>query len=247
MGDAASVVVAYAQPDKAKSRRVLEAFAAGCGGKMASTTARELEPGDCAFYGIRPAWLHLWRQAQAEGRNWYYLDNSFFDADREQRFRVCRNGVQQTEFRPAGRREVSPWRKSGSYILICPQSDEFMATVAGWRGDWTAWAATEVRRCTTRPVRVRRKGSRVPLAAELAGAGVVVVHSSAIANEALLAGIPIFATGACAASQMGLSGLSRIEAPLYPDGRAEWAAAVAAAQWSLAELADGTCWREMHA
>ena len=238
-------MVVYAQPDKAKSRLVLEAFAQGCGGRVASTTATQLEPGPAAFYGIRPAWRHLWEQAKAEGRDWFYLDNAYLDADRETRFRVCRNAVQQTEFRPAGRRQVAPWHKSGDHILICPQSDEFMATVAGWRGDWAAWVAGELQRFTTRPIRTRSKGSRATLVDDLAGAWAVVVHTSAIANEALLAGIPTFCTGPCAASQMGLSDLSLIESPRYPDGREEWAAAVAAAQWTLAEMRDGTCWRQL--
>lgn len=240
-------VICYAQPDKAKSRRVLEAFAAGCGGRMASTTAPRLEPGDVAFYGVRPAWAHLWRQAQAEGRRVYYLDNAFFDADREVRFRVGVDLVQQHRFPardyPLFGRPIADWRLAGRHIVVCPQSPEFMSTVERFGEPWAEWVTRRLKMRTDREIRVRRKGERRPLAEDLKGAHALVAHTSAAANEAILAGVPVFVTGLCAASSMGCADLNMIEQPVFPDGREWWAAALVAHQWTLDEMRIGACWR----
>ena len=245
------MITCYAQPEKNKSRRVLEAFAAGCGGWMASTTVAQLEPGDVAFYGVRPPWSHLWRQAQIERRTVYYIDNSFWDDSREQRFRVGRNVVQMFEFPkrdyPAFHRPIMPWRDGGEHIVVCPQSAEFMICVERFSEQWTDWVSRRLRMYTTRPLVVRAKRDRRPLAEDLKGAWALVTHNSAAANEAIVAGIPAFTTGLCAATAMSNHDLAHIERPRCPDGREAWAAAVAAHQWTLDEMRSGKAWKDLHA
>jgi hypothetical protein len=46
---------------------------------------------------------------------------------------------------------------------------------------------------------------------------------------------------------MGLSDFSKIESPVYPQGRARWAAALAGQQWSLDEFRKGVAWRTLQA
>lgn len=239
-------ITCYIQPEKKKSRLVLEAFAAGCGGRLASTDVEKLEPGDVAFYGVRPPWSHLWRQAQIEQRTVMYIDNAFWDADREQKFRVGRNVVQMYEFPkrdyPAFTRPILPWREGGEHIVVCPQSNEFMVCVERFSEQWTEWVARRLRMYTTRPLVIRSKRDRKPLAEDLKGAWALVTHTSAAANEAIIAGIPAFTTGLCAATSMSNHDLANIERPRMLDGREAWAAAVAAHQWSLDELRLGK-WR----
>ena len=136
-------VTCYTQPSKPKSQRVCEAFAAGVpgGARIEPVTRAALADGDVAFYGVRPAWVHLWRQAQTEGRRWYYLDNSWFDAGRERFFRVGLNATQCWSQGPSdGTRlaalgVVPQWRdRRGRRVLVCRQSDEFLRCVAGWQG-----------------------------------------------------------------------------------------------------------------
>ena len=242
-------VICYAQPDKPKSRRVLEAFAAGCGGRVASTTVEQLEPGAVAFYGVRPGWSHLWRQAQIERRDIYYLDNAFWDDAREVKFRVGRNVVQMYEFPkrdyPPFRRPIARWREGGDHIVVCPQSSEFMVCVERFSEHWTDWIARRLRMYTTRPIVIRTKRDRRPLADDLRNAWAVVTHTSAAANEAIVAGIPAFTTGLCAATPMSNQDVAHIERPRCPDGREQWAAAVAAHEWTLEEMANGTCWKAL--
>jgi len=46
---------------------------------------------------------------------------------------------------------------------------------------------------------------------------------------------------------MGLSDFTKIESPIYPTGRAAWAAALAGQQWSLEEFRSGVAWRTLQA
>lgn len=250
-------VVCYQQPDKTKSQTVLQAFAAGCGGRLASTTAKELEPGDCVFYGVRPAWKHLWEQARREKRDVYYADNSYFDCSRETYFRITRNALQcdglQAVWSDEGAARlkalgisIKEWRTDGEHIVVCPQTDEFTKVVAGYEGDWLADATAWLHLHTDRPIRVRGKGGARPLAEDLRGAWALVTHMSCAAVEALIAGVPVFCTGRCAAQWMGSSDLSMIETPYYPERRQEWAEVMAANQWTLAEMRDGTAWKALN-
>ncbi len=255
---ASGAVVGYAGIGKAKARFVCQAFVDGSGGgAVHQPPPRRLRPGAAAFFGVTEATQHLWRQAQAERRDWYYLDNAYFDAARGRAFRATRNAVQASgdeapdwpRFARLGLR-IAPWRRSGRHVLVVAQSQTYMRVVAGTRGSWWRDALELLALHTDREIVVRGWRSNKPaLAATLADAlgdcWALVTWSSAAANEALLAGVPVFAAGPCAASALALSDLRRIESPICPDGRARWAAALAGRQWTLEELRDGTAWRTL--
>lgn len=254
MSLASRSVICYAEPRKQKSRDVMGAFAVGCGGKVGSTEARGLEPGDCAFYGVRPGWLHLWEQAKRENRTWWYCDNSYFDVSREKYFRISRCSLQADEQQAVGSSQgaarlkalgvtIHGWCGNGKQIVVCPQTNEFLQIVAGYKGEWLDDTIATLRKHTDRPVRIRKKGSARPLAEDLRGAWALVTHMSCAAVEALVAGIPVFCTGRCAAWSMGLEVLSLIETPHYPERRQEWAESLAANQWTLDEIRSGAAWR----
>lgn len=224
---------------------------------MGSTAAAELQPGGAAFYGIRPGWLHLWKQARCEQRDTYYLDNAWFDCARELQFRIGRNTIQSWSHKASdGKRlaqlgvHVQPWRKRGKHIVVAGSSDEFMRVVAGWQGGlngWTEHARRMLRQHTERPVVVRCKRDARPLAADLRDAWLLVTHSSASAVEALIAGIPVIVTDpVCAASGFSTA-FAGVESPEMVDGREEWAARLADSQWTLEELKNGTAWRMLNA
>jgi hypothetical protein len=226
---------------------------------MASASARELEPGPAAFYGVRESFVHLLDQAKREGLDWWIVDNSYFDVSREISFRITRNAMQcdglqacwsgegPDRFRALGL-EIKPWRQRGGHIVVCPQSDEYMR-LAGWQKGhtWLHDVEKTLRTLTDRPLRIRSKLFSPPLSEDLKGAWALVTHASAAANEALLAGIPVFCTGRCAAQWLGSSGLSLIESPQYPDGREEWAAVLAENQWDEIEIRDGKAWESLNA
>lgn len=241
------MVKPYPQPGKAKSDHILSALAEGAGGAA--------EGGTPAFFGvvgIEPVW-----RAAREAGAYLYCDNSYFDATRGTHFRVGRNALQTVAEKPDWDRRselnlgLQPWRRGGGHIVIAAQSDHFMKEVADWPGGVVAWQESvllTLKKHTDRTILFRHwsrdKGERArTLRQDLDGAWALVTHMSAAANEALLFGVPVFVTGACAAIEMGLSQLERIESPRRPDGRQEWAARLAASQWTLEELKKGFWWR----
>jgi hypothetical protein len=252
------IPVGYPQPGKDKSRRLLEAFVEGAGGTIADPAAglqhsllgcRAVAGAFYGTVGIEP----LFRAAQRAG-DWFYLDNSYFDAVRQQQFRISRNAMQRAGRADYARLdrlglEIAPWRRSGRHIVIVEQSDYFMRELCDypielWREDVRRKLAAH----TDRPIVVRpwirdKAKASSSLAEVLVDAWALVTHASAAANEAVLAGVPVFVTGQSVALAMGLSQLEQIETPRRPDGRRHWAAQLAGSQFTEDEMRNGTAWR----
>lgn len=245
-------VTCYPQLGKAKSRLVCEAFAAGCGGRLHAGNYTVLDPGGAAFYGVVGI-EHLLRLAIAERREFWYGDNSYFDAGRGRYFRFSRKCLQESKLLPPDHARlkalgvaVKPWRKEGRHIVVVEQSEHFLDLVG--QKHWLLRALSALSQVTDRPLKVRRWSrdkakAASSLRADLAGAWALVTHMSAAANEALLAGVPVFVSGLCAATPLASGELSKIETPRHPDGREDWAAGLAAHQWTLDELRSGDAWR----
>lgn len=243
-------VVCYPQPGKAKSRAILEAFAQGCDGRIGGIGG--LEPGAVAFFGVVGI-EHLLRMAHAEERTWYYGDNAYFDSLRGKYFRFTRNAMQPSKVgKPDHARaralgiEVQPWASEGDHIVIVEQSEHFF-NLTGAHPLWLARLVAELARYTRRPLRIRRWTRDKVKAADglrkdLEGAHALITYSSAAANEALLAGVPVFVERACAASSLASGPLQNIESPLRPHGREDWAAWLATQQWTLDEIRSGMAW-----
>lgn len=229
-----------------------QAFSAGCSGKVSSRIPEILEPGAAAFYGVRPDWLHLWWQAKVERRDWYYIDNAYFDGARERMFRVERKRLQHDgSGHSDGKRlsklglHVKPWRTDGTKVLVCAQSPEFMATVAQ-APTWLEDTLTRLRELTDRPIAVRHKGDQVPFHWALSDAWIVVTWSSAAAVQALIAGVPVVCAPECAAAPFATA-IENIERPKRLFGREAWAAVLADHQYTLDEMRSGQAWRALSA
>ncbi len=252
-------VTAYPVARKAKSQEICLAFVRGCGGQIAGG----LRDGDSFFYGVDASNIDLYHAARNRFRdgvaNFFYCDNSFFDTKRQEHFRVARNALQHPGTGVSdGKRfdalglEIKPWREAGEHIVVCPQSDPFMHDIAGYLGDWTRDVRDVLAGRTKREVRVRAwqrdKGAlAATLKDDLAGAHALVTWSSAAAITAILEGIPAFVmSNDCAARPMAAGELAQIESPRMPNGRREWAGILADAEWSLAEMRDGTAWRALN-
>jgi hypothetical protein len=90
---------------------------------------------------------------------------------------------------------------------------------------------------------VRPKYSATPLVGDLRDAWALVPHSSNVAVDAVLAGIPLFVASTSPAAPAGRTDLD-IENPTMPD-RESWWASLTCQQFTLREMADGTAWRLM--
>ncbi len=249
------MIVCYPQPSKARSREVLVAFAVGCGGEVRHALPPAPDDGPAAFYGVVGI-ERLFDEARRSGRDWFYGDNTFFDRYRGRFFRFGRNEFQLSRLvAPDHARAqalgitVRPWRAGGRHIVVVEQSPHFLG-ICGAGGDWLARTVAEIKRHSDRPLRLRpwrrdKDKAAALLPADLAGAWALVTHMSAAAVEALVHGVPVFVTGACAATPLASGPLSAIEAPLTPAGREDWVAGLAAQQWTLEELRSGAAWRAL--
>lgn len=135
-----------------------------------------------------------------------------------------------------------PWKKGGRHIVVAaptPTYEKFHR-IEGWT-DATIRYLSKV---SDRQVVVRQKDSKRPLQADLEGAHCIVANGSIAGVEAVICGCPIFDNPESAAALVGLTDLSKIETPIYPD-REPWCHALAYSQFSEPELIDGTLWRFM--
>lgn len=248
--------VFYATPGREPSAVLGQAFIEGSGGRF--TESRFLEPGPAAFYGVSKFTLPIWRACQEQEREFYYLDNGYFRPGHFEGFyRVTRNAAQiagegrgdPARWRALGL-DFAPWRQGGRHVLVIGQSRTYFEMRGQRPGDWLWETLAQISRATDRPIIVRPKpratSPKRPLADDLRDAWCVVCHTSNVAVEAVLAGIPAFVTGACAARPMAETDLSKIETPRRPDGREQWAGVLAANQWTLDEIRSGKCWSDLH-
>ncbi len=198
---------------------------------MADTTFPYLLPGPAVFYGLRHRFRHLMEQARQDGRDWYVIDNSYFDSVREVQFRVTKNAMQHTGLGETdGKRfaalgiEIKQMRE-GRTVVIAAQSQEFMDLVgdSGW---------LDRMRISYPGAIVRTKQETRPLLEDLRDAGLLVTWSSAAAVTALLEGVPVACAPQCCAT--------------HAVDRKQWAGVLADNQFTESELQDGTAWRAMH-
>lgn len=260
------MITCYYQTDKEKSKRLCEAFAHGLGrhARITHLMPSELRrpfAGPVVFYGIGLQVYQLWEKAKRENIDWYLIDNSYFDVQRENMYRVTRNKMQHDTLRPpnwerlahSGIR-IDPWQQGGEHILVCPQSDYYMRVLCGWPDGAFGWQEAVVRklrsitkrRVIVRPWQQGKRSLRESFVEDLKGAWALVTHTSAAANEALLHGVPAFVTGRCAATPLALDNLDRIEDPVRPANREAWAAGLIGAQWTRWEMRSGIAWRDLN-
>src|SRR5688572_9354165 len=213
--------VSYYAPGEITSPRFAYAFARGCDGEIAEYTDG-LFPGPVALFGSPAVWPLL-RQAQVEGRDFYYADHAYFG--RSYYYRITKNGYQHDGTGPGSLerfghhgRWVYPWKRDGTHVLVCPNSHVYFG-LHGLDGDaWLSETVATLKAHTDREIRVRMKHGSGPIGPDLIDCWAVVVFSSAAALDALIFGVPVFVLAPFAAgARMGLSDLSQIESPIYPD------------------------------
>lgn len=255
-------VTCYPSPGKRKGQSLCEAFAEGCGGRVAAAGDSVLHPGAAFFYGWTEHSAKLIRQCQAEGRTWYYCDNAYYFG-RGTYFRVTKNAFMHDgsgnadgwRLRPFQLR-LQDWNLEGSKIVVTTQSEvHYTARLGTTRDAWTSDVIAEIEKHTERPIIVCHKpdpkASGNAYAApgfevELSDAWAVVAHCSSAMVKALIEGVPVFSLAPSMASRMGRSDLAQIEDPFYPEGRMQWLANLAANQWTRDEMRSGKCWRDLN-
>lgn len=137
--------------------------------------------------------------------------------------------------------EVLPWHRSGRHIVLAEPTATYARSHEGAER-WTEETLVALSKVTDRRIVRRDKESKRPLQADLEGAHCLVAHGSIAAVEAVICGCPVVVHPDSAAALVGLTDISRVETPVYPD-RQPWLNSLAYSQFSEAELVDGTLWR----
>ena len=235
----------YALGTATRGAEIVQCFCEGVNGQFVRHATSEYEGGDIVVWGLLRGGRELRRKCAEAGNTYYAIDHAYIG--RERYFRITRSGFQQTEIfeRPPDRWkalsdrygiDVKPWKQAGRYVLLALSShmnDEYFG-VTGWEGMITQ----QLRMYTDRKIVVRPKGCHDRLQDQLKEAWCVVTHTSMVAVDAVLAGVPVFVTGPSIARPMGLTDLSKIESPVYPERR-QWMNSLAYAQFDTRDMKAG--------
>ena len=200
-------------------------------------------------------------KAIEDGRPFYYIDTGYFGNAKTKKYhRISKNSLQfnlpirnncsDDRFIKTG---VQIRKKSlGKNVLLCPPSQKALAY---WNVNLTQWldeTTTEIKKHTDRPIVVREKQNRhirtnddtmeMALSRDI---HCMVTYNSIAAVESLILGKPVFTMGPNAAEPLSNTDLSRIENPMIPsvDRIREFCCNLAYAQFTPAEMIDGTAWR----
>ncbi len=248
------MIYCYPVASKRKSLDICAAFAAGCGGRIAT----ELHDGDAFFYGVDESNLSIWRTVLAdESRTFYYCDNAYFDSVRQQYFRVTKNRMQHSGLGSSTSKRfehlginIRPWAPMPQgTIVVIQQSDPFMHMVGS-----PAWFPSTVRaieHLSNKHVEIRlwnrdKRQAEATIEQTLAGAHGLVTWSSAAAITAVLYGKPVVTMGQCAAEPFSSSLLAVDDLPIPDVDRHNWARVLADNQWTLEEMKSGLTWRMLN-
>lgn len=133
-----------------------------------------------------------------------------------------------------------PWRKDGNHVLLAMPGVHFGLALGIDVGGWCAEIAQTVRKICNeigRPLRIRERDCKRRLSDDFLGAWAVVTHSSNVAVDAAISGIPVFVQPTSAAAPVGKIDLD-LANPIMP-GRDRWIRSLASQHFTLGEMQNG--------
>lgn len=190
--------------------------------------------------------------------DWYEVDHAYWrrmEYHRISHRRLWCDGTGEPDYARLDRLGVqfAPARSGGRHVLVALQSPEFYARWAGMsQQQYVNRLQGQLRAVTRRPIVMRHKPigrmRRQPsIGQALANAWIVVTHSSAVALDALAAGVPVIVTEPTFCAARLATPWHRLENPYRPtqDERRELFARIAGRQWTLAEMRSGEAWERL--
>lgn len=185
--------------------------------------------------------------AIARGRPFWTIDNGYWQPARGTQvgyYRFCYRSMSPAPLRDEGLRQpgirMERWREGGRHVLLAMPGAAFGLALGLDVEGWCRSIEDEVRRRTDRPVVVRPRNSTRPLVHDLNGAWALVTHSSNVAVDAVIAGVPVFVEPTSAAAPVGRLDLE-IEAPARGI-RKPWLRSLASQHFTVQEMQSGEAW-----
>lgn len=193
-------------------------------------------------------------KAVAQNRPFWHIDNGFWNPARGTSrgyYRFTYRSMtpvylpEDTDFQfPTAR--LIPWRKNGRHILLAMPGIHFGMALGIDVKSWCDGIVSIVRDIcgeTGRPLVIRERNERRNLRDDLYNAWAVVTHSSNVAVDAAINGIPVFVQPTNPAAPVGRLDLD-LENPITP-GRNRWMKSLASQHFTLNEMQNGTALRFM--
>jgi hypothetical protein len=225
---------------------IMAALAAGTGGEFVYGTP----PDDKVPFAV---WGQVWLsmriipKALADGRPFWHIDNGFYLPARGTptgyyRMTYCSPSPIRLDWHPEMEERISivsvkPWREDGDHVLLAYPGVDFGLAFGFNCQRWIDTAYDRIRAATNRKVILRSKTARRPLANDLHNCWALVTHSSNVAVDAVLAGIPVVVARSSPAAPVGRITLD-IEDPVMPD-RGRWLGSLLSQQFTLDEMRSG--------
>jgi hypothetical protein len=236
-----------------KTGRLMDALAVGSGGRVViGPPPANRDP--FVVWGQMWLTLKVIPLAREQGRPFFHIDNGFFrpaGGGRYGYYRITYRSLSPILLRdPPGLRDdldigMKPWRETGRHILLALPGRDFGRALGMNMDAWIQETVASIKSKTDRPVLTRPKGDPCPLAEQLRNCWALVTHSSNVAIDAVIAGVPVFVAPTSPAAPVGRTDLD-FENPVMPHRR-EWWASLMAQQFTLPEMASGLAWKHMRA
>jgi hypothetical protein len=232
-----------------KTRRLMDALKQGWGERSEIVVGPPPED-HRPFIVWGQRWLgeELIPKAMKSGRPFWHIDNGFWDPARggiTGNYRLSYRGMspilmEKPDARRARGVELAPWREGGRYVLLAYPSMTYGRCIGIDAVKWSHDVTEDLKRSGL-PVLHRPKDCPRSLEQDFSGALVVVTHSSNVAVEAAIAGIPVVVEPSCAAAPVGSASVHELSRP----DRSQWLASLACQQFTLGEMASGIAYRMM--
>lgn len=248
-------IIGVWNPRKRKAWKILRAFCAPINGQLIEyNKIRGARVDHHVFYGVDEQTRDVFDRV-AGGKNFTYIDNGYFASKYHGNagnpyYRITRGATQHSgtgvsdgrRFADLGIR-IEPWRRDGDRVILALQSEWWFTRHRINRDEWTHHIVATVTELTGRRVEVREKPGRFEdtrsIDAVIGGAWCVVTHSSNLAVDAIVRGVPAIVLGVSAARPMAGTRIEQIIDPPRPAGRENWAGVLADNQWTRAEIEAG--------
>jgi len=208
-------------------------------------------------------------EASQKEQDWYFFDHAYVMNEskhmpnfklKDRVYRVTKNAqlineideLSDDDYKRIEKYEehiqLEPWKKDGKYILVFEPSD---FAKRWWEvPNWTEDTIQLLKDNTDLEIRIRKKNSLVSFESEVKGAKAVVSLQSAAAIQAHIWGIPGYCAEMSAAYPVSHSidmiqkGLDSIQY-IPDDTRQKWLNSILANQYTMTEIADGTCYNRL--
>ena len=209
-----------------------------------------------ALWGTCASNIQKIKEFEKNFQDYYFIDMPYFDKLRshfnepgKEYWRTCKNCLQVNEMHDVDdsrfkqfNLDVYDWNTKGGHILLLPSNGNVEYYYNEHR--WANKVYTELRKYTDRDIVVRTKGNsrdliyKKPLWEDIKDAHAVVTLTSIAGIEAARMGIPVFCHKDSAAAPIGLTDLSQIEDPIYPE-REKWLNTLAWSVFTIKEIEAG--------